>query len=554
MEKNVIRVRKRDGFEESFDAIRLSESLQAAADNWIPEGGWLGQLVRQIRTQLGQRGEAVETEKMASMCEALLRSSGLAEAADSYTEYRCASEQAVAKMRVHTGQGRQTRSAIWNRSLLARQLVQDRYLEYATARLVARSVERRFALSGQVHLTGKFVAAAADNECRTLGLSSQGMNQDYVGVERNQLRAWLGGDGLPITGAGGGGVSLTLSSPGSDSRVLLGEEVLARFALEEVLGTEESEALARGDFFLPQLGDWLRPARIRLRPSPQEGENDFWARVRVAKGNCRELQIFLPGSWDWSSQSELAPEWLQGFGRLRLGTSSAALAYEWAMKDQWVRMPLNAFLQAAMDLRHALAATDRCVLIWQPPKRLPPLADQTHQILDGAAVINLGGPARLAGPGKADQFLKGVRNQANLASQALAALASRGLGRDYPRATLLPAGLVPALENLFPGDSYSSDRVRRLLLSLRQAMESGLRGAGLRPTDLAPPHSGTAGIRLSELEGIPPHESYSCGWGLPMANGLPAASSFDTAPWLEFPASGVQNNPVWAAKHTTSCT
>lgn len=554
MKKSVIRVRKRDGFEESFDAIRLSESLQSAADDWIPEGGWLGQLVRQIRNQLGQRGEAVETERMAGMCEALLRSSGLIEAADSYLEYRVAMEQGVAKMRVHTGQGRRTQSAAWDRSLLARQLVQDRYLEYATARLVARSVERRFALSGQVHMTGKFVAAAADNECRTLGLSPQGMNQDYVGVERNQLRAWLGGDALPITGTGGGGVSLTLSSPGTDSRVLLGEEVLARFALEEVLSAEESEALARGDFFLPQLGDWLRPARIRLRPGKGEGEMEFWARVREAKGNCRELQVFIPGSWDWSLQSEQAPEWLQGFGRLRLGTSSASLASVWARKDQWVRMPLSAFLQAAPELRQALAAAQRCILIWQPPRRLPPAADQTHQILDGAAVINLGGPARLAGPGKAEQFLKGVRIQANVASKSLAALASRGLGRDYPRATLLPAGLVPALGHLFPGDSFASDRVRRLLLSLRQAMENGLRGAGLRPTDLAPPHSGTAGIRLSELEGIPPHEAYSCGWGLPVASGLPSPSSFDTAPWLEFPAAVVQDNPTWAAKHTTSCT
>ena len=164
MPRLVSRVRKRDGSEESFDGPRLADSLRAAVDEALPEDGWAEQMVESIRVQLGPREEAVETAEIARLAVKTLRSCGLDDAARAFRSFRRAVERAVAKLRVHTRQGRDARTRPWDRSRLALSLVRDRYLESATARRVAALVERRLVMADLGHVTGRLVSALADNE------------------------------------------------------------------------------------------------------------------------------------------------------------------------------------------------------------------------------------------------------------------------------------------------------------------------------------------------------------------------------------------------------
>ncbi|MCX8228841.1 MAG: hypothetical protein OTJ44_02710 [Planctomycetota bacterium] len=555
MGNNVIRIRKRDGFEESFDALRLSESLQSASGDVLPEGGWLGRLVHQVRQHFSSRVSAVETAEISVLCVRLLRASGLEEASLAYQDFRFAMDTAVSQLRVHTGKGAHAKSGPWDRSRLALSLVRERYLENTVARQVAHSVERRFSMAGQVHLTGRFVAAAVDNECRTLGLAPSSLYAEEVGIDRGQLRAWLGGDCMPASANPCASSAPWMGAPGQDPRQPLGEEVLARFALEEVLSKVQADAMTAGHFALPALGDWLRPARNRLRPSPGESETDFWKRVRREKSSAREIQVFWPRVFPWTQLTVDAPPWLDGVThRVRLGTSCSKLALQWIRAGHWVSLPLAAFAQAADVHQKDLAESGKCTLSWQPPHRLPPPADRAMQTLDGFAVVNVGGLAQSLTTPSLSGWIQSVQTASDLAAQSVAALCARGQGCGYPRATLFPVGLSSALQRLFPGDELRSDRVRRQLLSLRHIMEQSLRQAQLRSTPASPPHPGPVGIRLAELEGRPPHQAYSWGWSLPKDSGLPSVTSFDTSPWLEFPAAVAHADSSWIKHQTPSCT
>jgi ATP cone domain-containing protein len=541
MAKLVSRVRKRDGSEESFDGPRLADSLRAAVAEELDQDGWAEELVETVRVQLGSREESVPTAEIARHVVRVLRNCGLKAAARNYRGYRRALEEAVARLRVHTRKGRDSRSRPWDRHRLALSLVRDRYLEMSTARRVSALVERRLVMADLGHVTGRLVAAIADNECRSLGLRSDPLATEHVGVDRRELRAWLGGDCLPsILG------HPRLGPEGQDPRPALGEELLARFALEEVLSAPQAEGLALGLFQLPALGDWMRPARLWLCPGPAENESDFWDRVRQAKSQASELQLHLPAKFACTSLSQEAPIWLRdSTTRLRLSTANPDLALAWAEAGHWLSMPAAAFAQTEPDLQEKLGQSDRVMVAWQPPRRMPTEHEQQAQQIDGTAVINLAHAALEAGPWQPAVFQNHVAEALELSCRALLALSERAHGSEHPRISLLPCGLEPAMRSLFPDEKLCGDRIRRQVLSLRGLFEKHARNTGMRLEHVSPPHPGSAGLRLAELDGLPPASTYTCGWTLSDQSEVPDGASFDTAPWLQFPGRAALQNRSW---------
>ncbi|MAW59438.1 MAG: hypothetical protein CMJ94_01240 [Planctomycetes bacterium] len=541
MARLVSRVRKRDGTEESFDGPRLADSLRAAVDDALPDDGWAEQLVETIRVALGPREQAVETAEIARVVVRTLRECGQVEAARAYRGFRRAVERAVAKLRVHTRQGRDSRTAPWDRARLAHSLLLARHLENSTARRVAALVERRLVMADLGHVTGRLVAAMADNECRSLGLRSDPLSSEAVGIDRSELRAWLGGDCLPsVLG------SPRVGPEGQDPRPALGEELLARFALEEVLSGPQSEAMALGMFALPGLGDWLRPARVLLRRDPDEAEMEFWDRVRAEQNTARELQVFIPHSADWQDATVDAPRWLAAPNRrLRLATTHGELAAAWSRAGHWVQLPAASFAAASDELRQELADAGTVVLSWSPPRRLPPVAVRQREIVQGCAVVNLARAALEAGSADGPAFREELEEAIDLACRSLQSLARRAGAEEHARVVLLPGGLPTALRTLFPSEQLAGDQVRRTVLGIRTLFERRAHEVGLRLVHTAPPHPGPTGMRLAELDGLPPERAYASDWSQRSADGLPALSAFDTAPWLEFPAAAALQEPTW---------
>jgi hypothetical protein len=160
-------------------------------------------------------------------------------------------------------------------------------------------------------------------------------------------------------------------------------------------------------------------------------------------------------------------------------------------------------------------------------------------------VMNLARCAFEAGAWQGADFLEEVSQSLKLACSSLQALALRSSGVERARVAVLPAGLLPAIQTLFPEESLQSDRVRRTLLSLRALFDRHVRSTELRPEHSAPPHPGAAGARLAEQDGLSPESSYTVGWGLYQNSVAPSPVSFQTAPWLQFPAAAAQTDPSW---------
>jgi hypothetical protein len=455
-------------------------------------------------------------------------------------------EDIVNHLRVHTQSGREAASSRWERARLARSLMRDRYFESAVARSVARNTERRLVATGHRHVTGRLVAALAENECRVMGLRGEPLHSENLGIERRQLRAWLGGECLP---AGSGDTSLpTLGADGQDARPVLGAELLARFALEEVFSSPQLEAWRAGRFDLLALGDWLRPLRIWLHPRAEESEEAFWQRVADVRTECHEVQVLRPASVVNGALSRSAPRWLQAPGvSLRLATSDPSLALDWARQGLWHAMPVAALLQAPSDIARELVGLGLSSAQWQPPRRFPAAAERSEQRLERGAVINLVHLAAQVGALAVEEFFIMVQESLDLACGALATLVRRAKVAERPRIVLLPAGLDAALELLLPDSGLRLARSRRLILALRDRFERTAKVHDLRLEHSRPPHPQAVGTRLAERDGVLGPTTYRCGW-LPGRLDVEMVSlALDTAPWLELPAAQLYGSS-WSGK------
>ncbi|RMH02511.1 MAG: hypothetical protein D6702_08650 [Planctomycetota bacterium] len=530
MEPLPSRVRKRDGREESFDGVRLAESIAAALTAAGEDQGPASVLAAAVAGALAGSG-AVETRDLAAGVESALEVSGHAAAAARYRAFGEERRARRGRLRVHTDGGPEGGARPWDRERLARSLVRSRRLEPGLAAQVARRIERRLLATGLRHATGRLVAALADNECRTLGLRADPLVAGDVGLDRGLLRAWLDGQALPAADG-----QPALAGPGCDGRAALGAEVLARFAREEILSGPQAQALADGLFDLPGLGDWLRPARRLLRPAEGETEEAFWRRVAGELAGAGEVQAWWPRGRPWSDLGRAAPRWLGAVeGRLRLRAEDPNLALEWALDGGWARLPLGCWLGAEEGLRRRLAATGRVLLEWWPaaaaPRRSEPRRD-----LAGLGVVDL---LRAAAGSRGEErtFLRRAGEAASLAAAALRELGLRARGDSAGRAMLVPAGLPQALQLVLPGLELGSGRLRRLLLALRERFAAALRGAGFRPEFFAPAHPQGAGVRLARRHDEPDLRALPIGWNPVEAEPLPGPAAFAAAPWLEFGAA-----------------
>ena len=547
MPKNRLRrVVKRDGSEESFDVLRLTETIAAClrgvGEKTVVAQQFTDTVVVRASNPLG----LVYSAGLAQIVIDVFESYSCKEAAEAYGWYRMEEEDIVSGLRVHTQNGRETTSAHWDRSRLARSLMRDRYFESSVARNVARCTERRLVATGLRHLTGRLVAALAENECRTMGLRGEPLHSESLGIERRQLRAWLGGECLP---AGSGDATLpTLGAAGQDARPVLGAELLARFALEEVMTAPQLEAWRAGRFDLLALGDWLRPLRLWLHPAAAESEEDFWKRVAQARMSCHEVQVFRPASAHNGSLSRAAPLWLQAPGvSLRLSTSDPQLALDWAEQELWHSMPAAALLQAEESIARRLAALGFTTTHWQPPRRFPAASDLEEHRVERGAVINLVHLAASAGALAVEEFLAMVQESLALTCSALAALIRRAKVSERPRVILLPAGLDAALKLLFPDSALRQARSRQLILALRDRFERAAQAHQLRLEHSNPPHPQAVGTRLAERDGVLGPVAYRCGWLPGPFDGEMVSLALDTAPWLEIPAAKLYGSS-WSGK------
>lgn len=539
------RVLKRDGSEQSFDRLRLTESITAALRSGGENAMLAQQFTETVWVRAANRQGRIETARLAEEVVEVLRLYQCKEAAEAFAWFRMETKEILARMRVFTPSGKEAISDPWDRARLALSLMRDLYLERQVAREVARRVERRLVALQSKHLTGRLVSALAENECRTMGLGGGPLHDENLGIERRQLRAWLGGECLP-SGLGAPGLP-TLGPKDQDARPLLGSELLARFVLEEVVRAPEREAWRTGAFDLLALGDWMRPLRLWLHPAPEETENAFWKRVAAARMEAHEVQVFWPASRPFTELSSLAPQWLSGPGmHLRYTTSSLALAQSWAEAEIWHRMPAQAFLAAPRELAARLVEAGNTSLQWQPPARLPAEGERSSRRLDQAAAVNLVPSAVEAGALQVDAFLDRVQQDLDHACAAMKAVCERAKPHARPRVHLTPCGLPKAIDLLFPDEALKSVRTRRLLLALRDRFERAARHADLRLEFDFPPHSYAAGSRLAERCGLFRAKDFGCGWLPGPPSETIVSMALDTAPWLELPADALLDSPLAA--------
>jgi len=528
-----IRVRKRDGRVEAFDSRRLVAALFATLRAAGEDGGLAVDLADSLARVLAHWERPVEAAEIAVAVKTLLEQGGCSHAARGFGRYRAEQECRRSRIRVHDADSDPPAFGHWDRGRLARSLLRSRRLKGDVAACIAARVEKRLLGCRLVHVTTRLVAAFSDNECRALGLRGDASRGDPVGPDRNDLRAWLGGDCLP-PGPGSGPEPGMLEHPG-ELRPALGGEVLARFALEEIFEREQVRMLERGLLDLPGIGDWLRPACLRLAPRKGEPEEAFWDRVAAAAGRAREVQVFWPAGRPANGLCTRAPGWIFRGGRLRLTTDDPAQALSWGLQGLSVRLARVGYAAAPAALRKRLAGAAHVSLFWRPGGKnwLPDLSRDAR--LDSLAVLNLSAAAARPGGIPAAEFLQRIWAAAGSACKMLRALAERTQTGAHPRVALLPAALPRALACLAPDQPRSSDRVRRILLALRDILERQASAQGLRLRSTHPPRTAGAGTRLALREGLAGVATHPVGWVLDPLPGPPSATAIDTAPWLEFP-------------------
>ena len=539
------RVVKRDGSEQPFDILRLTETLQACLAAVGEDTLLAEQFSSTLNVRLESMAAVIASEQLAMEVVSMLEEYGCRSAAQAYSWYRQEEERLVQELRVHSRKGEKSRSAPWDRERLALSLMRDRYLESSLSREVARSAERRLVAMGMRHLTSRLVAALCENECRMRGLRGDPLRSEQVGIGRRQLRAWLGGECMP--GGGADHAPPALGEPGQDPRPVLGGELLARFALEEVLSNRLQDRWRAGEYDLLNLSDWLRPVRLWLRPEQGEAEASFFRRVAEARLEAHEVQVFLPDGFPVTSLTRMAPEWLRAPGvRLRWSTADAKVAVAWAHAGHWHTMPAGRFLRTAEASRRQLLNHAVTTLHWQPSRRLSAEAERCTRVLHGAAVVNCATPALESGPLAAEAYLARLREGADAACSALVALTQRAAGDTSRRVSLLPAGLDLALDRLYPDPALRQAGARQLLLAIRSLFESMATRQGLQLEHSHPPHPQGIGARLAERANPMGKRSLRIGW-LPGGFELELlALGLDTAPWLELPASKLEGSPLAA--------
>ena len=535
--RNLRRVRKRDGNDESFDIMKLADSVSSALAGVGANFKLALQFSETIQVRLAESDDVVTTAQLAETCSEVLREYDQAEAATAFMQYRSEEVQAVADLRIiDTSED----LSHFDRQRLALSFVRDQYIESSVARMVARRVERRLSFLGYIRISTDLISSLSDVESHSLGMRSISGKSTLLGVDRSSLNAWLGGACIPSQGRCG---ALPQLGPDSqDLRPLIGEEVLSRFALEDVLNTAHVNAWKDGEFDLYALGDWLRPARMWLHPQVGENEQQFFKRVANTRSQAHELQIFVPRSLPVSDLAVQLPQWLQSPAcRLRFSTSNGELAQQWAENDIWHSMPVSSFMRLSERDAQALVDLGHTVVQWQPPRPMPNEADQSCRTLHRGAAINLALLATQVNAFDTDAFHARVKQSLALICDVFATLAVRAEHNAHPRVVIVPAGLEQALDILYPDSRLRVVKRSQLISSLRNSFETIATQSEVRLEYSLPPHSQSIGARLAERDGLKLSDAYEVSWAT-VDSDASLEVALDSSPWLELPAAILHNS------------
>ena len=185
--RNLRRVRKRDGNDESFDIMKLADSVSSALAGVGANFKLALQFSETIQVRLAESDDVVTTAQLAETCSEVLREYDQGEAASAFMQYRSEEVQAVADLRIiDTNED----LSHFDRQRLALSFVRDQYIESSVARMVARRVERRLSFLGYIRISTDLISSLSDVESHSLGMRSISGKSTLLGVDRSSLNAW----------------------------------------------------------------------------------------------------------------------------------------------------------------------------------------------------------------------------------------------------------------------------------------------------------------------------------------------------------------------------
>ena len=123
--RNLRRVRKRDGNDESFDIMKLADSVSSALAGVGANFKLALQFSETIQVRLAESDDVVTTVQLAETCSEVLREYDKGEAATAFMQYRSEEVQAVADLRIiDTNED----LSHFDRQRLALSFVRDQYI------------------------------------------------------------------------------------------------------------------------------------------------------------------------------------------------------------------------------------------------------------------------------------------------------------------------------------------------------------------------------------------------------------------------------------------
>ena len=341
-------IRKRDGRQVPFDALRITDAIFAAIQS-VGEGdrGLAEELAEAVTLHLEQHhADAVPgIEDIQDLVERVLIETGHARVAKSYILYRDERARLRDALRVRrqvekgdydtsdhpqVALGGGERIEGWSKARIAAALVREAGLDTDTATEVARSVEKKVFSSGVKTIPTSLIRELADNELFERGLQTSLHRQARVGIPKYDLEGILLEGGKDVS---------TLSTR-------IGNRILKDYVLEEAFSKEVVQAHRLGSLHIHGLEAPLSLLDATIRLPEGGGETDAEAMDRI-----RERLLAVDPSVSRSLH-------LGEYGTVRVGPDlfSRPSIYP-ALRGDWVHRPEGG-LHLNVPLAR-LARTDR---------------------------------------------------------------------------------------------------------------------------------------------------------------------------------------------------
>jgi hypothetical protein len=289
----VTRIKKRDGREVPFDGAKIARAIEhALAAAGEPDARFAAEVAAVVELELRRgaeeralrrEGEYVPAiEEIQDLVERALIELGRAGAAKAYILYRerRAQVRAVLQVREERTSGVPRVQAThqmssWSKARISAALIEEALLPRATAEDVARRVELRVIELGLRRISSGLVRELVDIELVELGLTHALRRQEALKLPRHDLRRLLSGQGGEPWRAGR---APTLR----DVEPIVGQRIVSRYALEDLLDEEVAELHLDGDLHIEALGQAQQPAWIGapaalLASGPDSADTPFEA-------------------------------------------------------------------------------------------------------------------------------------------------------------------------------------------------------------------------------------------------------------------------------------